>query len=126
MIPRPQSGYIINDLMLKIWRVGCVNLSNPYTNDDKCRRCEYRGKGVRKGCCDFDDNAMQKIFKTHLYPAPTEQEIRDTVLGELLIWVKKNNINYEDADGDRLPVIVTGKIMNKIEELRTPTPEAHR
>ena len=56
----------------------------------------------------------------------TEQEIRDKVLGELLVWVKKNNINYEDADGDRLPVIVTGKIMNKIEELRTPTPEAQR
>jgi len=48
---------------------------------------------------------------------------RDKVLDELLVWVKKNNVNHEDSDGDRLPVIVTGKIMNKISELRTATPE---
>ena len=75
-------------------------------------------------------------FKTRLFTAQDVCEIvdhycthsnaseRDKVLGELLVWVKKNNINYEDVDGDRLPAIVTGKIMNKIEELRTPTPEA--
>jgi len=65
----------------------------------------------------------KEIFEMTYEPVDCSSHIpiteRDKVLGELLVWVKKNNINYEDVDGDRLPAIVTGKIMNKIEELRT-------
>ena len=94
--------------------------------------CQYLRCGTNKMNCPKKHSDLTKTritdfcFNCASHSNATEQEIRDKVLGELLVWVKKNNINYEDADGDRLPVIVTGKIMNKIEELRTPTPEAHR
>ena len=67
--------YIIDETMLQAWREGCVNLSNPHTNDDICKKCEYHGTGMRKECCDFDDNTMEKIFRSHPY-----QSERDTVL----------------------------------------------
>ena len=66
----------------------------------------------------FTEAATKKLI-TALRHSNTTTTERDKVLDELLVWVKKNNINYEDVDGDRLPAIVTGKIMNKIEELRT-------
>jgi len=59
--------YIINETMLQTWRNGCVNLSNPHADDDMCKKCKYRGKGLRENCCDFDDNSMEDIFRSHPY-----------------------------------------------------------
>ena len=67
--------YIINETMLQTWRKGCLNPKIPHTDDDTCKKCKYRGKGLRKNCCDFDDNAMEDIFRSHPY-----QSERDTVL----------------------------------------------
>ena len=57
--------YIINETMLQTWRKGCLNPKIPHTDDDTCKKCKYRGKGLRKNCCDFDDNAMEDIFRSH-------------------------------------------------------------
>jgi hypothetical protein len=65
--------YIITETMLQTWRKGCVNLSNPHTNDDICKKCEYRGTGVRKGCCDFDDSDVEKIFRSHPYQSERDK-----------------------------------------------------
>ena len=61
-------------------------------------------------------------------PQPTDEQchicsqaIRNATLDALEIWVKENNTRYEDADGDILPAIVTGRILNKIYSLRTPS-----
>jgi hypothetical protein len=70
--------YIINEEQLQSWRKGCVNLSNPHTDDDICKKCKYRGIGMRENCCDFDDSAMEKIFRSHPY-----QSERDKVLEAL-------------------------------------------
>ena len=66
--------YIITETMLQTWRNGCVNLSNPHVNDDICKKCEYRGTGMRKECCDFDDNTMEKIFRSHPHNPQSERE----------------------------------------------------
>ena len=58
------TDYIITEDMLKQWRGNCINLRNPHTNDDICKMCKYRGTGSRKGCCDFDDNHMEDIFRS--------------------------------------------------------------
>ena len=61
--------YIISDDMIRQWRGACVKVP-PFQEVDQCKDCEYRGKGARKGCCDFDDNAMERIFRSR----PLEQE----------------------------------------------------
>ena len=66
--------YIITDEMIKQWRKNCVNLQNPHTNNDFCKACLYRGKGTRKGCCDFDDNHMEDIFRSRLLSAELKDE----------------------------------------------------
>ena len=84
---------------------------NPY-------RCETCKMNKRTECPAF---CCEK-FMINLVGCASHSDFqseRDKVLDELLVWVKKNNVNHEDSDGDRLPVIVTGKIMNKIAELRT-------
>jgi len=60
--------YVITEDMLGIWRKGCINLSDY----DHCPDCEYQGTGARKGCCDFDDAAMVKIFRSR--PVQTDRE----------------------------------------------------
>lgn len=65
MIQEPEPEYLITDTMLKIWRKGCVNLDEPHTDNEFCKKnCGYRGKGAREKCCDFDDNGMEKIFRS--------------------------------------------------------------
>ena len=60
--------YLISGKMLRIWRESCVNPDNSHTGDTFCKKnCGYRGRGAREGCCDFDDNAMEKIFRSHPY-----------------------------------------------------------
>ena len=56
--------YIITEDMLRQWRKGCTNVSGSYC---ACKKCEYCGTGLRKNCCDFDDNAMEDIFRSHPY-----------------------------------------------------------
>lgn len=66
--------YVITEEMLKQWRGNCINLQNPHTNDDFCKKCQYRGKGSRKGCCDFDDNHMEDIFRSRPLSAELKAE----------------------------------------------------
>jgi len=56
-----QQQYIIDDGMLMAWRSGCINPYDEHTY--YCKRCEYSGKDTREGCCEFDDDDMQKIFQ---------------------------------------------------------------
>ena len=85
--------YIINETMLQTWRKGCLNPKIPHTDDDTCKKCKYRGKGLRKNCCDFDDNAMEDIFRSHPY-----QSERDAVLERLHIWFENYCEGNEDPD----------------------------
>jgi hypothetical protein len=62
MTDTQQQQYIIDIGMLMQWRVGCINPYELNPDINRCHGCEYRGKGARKDCCDFDDEAMQKIF----------------------------------------------------------------
>jgi hypothetical protein len=59
------SRYIITDEMLASWRSGCINWMSQ--DDNKCHGCSFDGKGFRKGCCDFGDDDMQKIFQSVRY-----------------------------------------------------------
>ena len=57
--------YIITDEMLMQWRSGCIY---PESHDEqKCHGCQFDGKGFRKGCCDFGDGEMQKIFQSVVF-----------------------------------------------------------
>ncbi len=64
------SKYVITDDMLAAWRSGCIQWrdENP---DRSCRGCSYDGVGIRKGCCEFDDDAMQKMFQSR----PLKEEL---------------------------------------------------
>lgn len=57
--------YIIDDDMLATWRSGCIQWRNK-NPDTQCHGCEYDNK-VHRGC-DFDDDAMQKIFQSNPLP----------------------------------------------------------
>ena len=90
--------YIINETMLQTWRKGCLNPKIPHTDDDTCKKCKYRGKGLRKNCCDFDDNAMEDLFRSHPY-----QSERDTYkkLAELFFeWLDNIDTASDIAKGD--------------------------
>ena len=63
---QPEPEYIISEEQLQIWRQGCINLKTPRTDGEFCQSCEYRGKGLREKCCDFDDVSAEKIFRSHL------------------------------------------------------------
>jgi len=65
MTEKQQQQYIIDDNMLMVWRVGCVDPYDPNPDPNHCASCEYRGKDKRNGCCDFDDDDMQKIFQSN-------------------------------------------------------------
>ena len=80
---------------------------------------------VNKICKILVDNGENNLANKLCSCPHAPQSERDKVLEELLIWVRQNNHVYEDIDGDPLPAIVTGRIINKIYELRTPS-EAHR
>jgi len=72
MTPQPQQEYIITEDMLRYWKNQCV-AEPAHTNTDECKACQYRGKGTREGCCDFDDTDMEKIFRSRPHthtPAP--------------------------------------------------------
>ncbi len=69
MTPQLQKEYIINDDNLITWRSGCINWRS--REDTKCYGCEFAGAESRKGCCEFDDDEMQKVFQSR--PAPLTQ-----------------------------------------------------
>lgn len=73
--------FIISDDMIRQWRGACIKVA-PFQEEDQCKDCEYRGKGARKGCCDFDDDAMEKIFRSR--PYNPEQEKQAAINGVLL------------------------------------------
>lgn len=70
--------YIIDEKMIKSWRKGCVNLSNPHTDDETCKLCKHRGKGMRMDCCDFDDEDAERLFRSHPYNPQAEQGLWTT------------------------------------------------
>lgn len=51
--------------------------------------------------------------------AEHDTAIRNATLDIIERWVIDNNVNYVDIDGDTLPAIVTGRLLNKIESLRS-------
>lgn len=65
--PEGEKCYIITETMLNQWRAGCLDISDPHMDTDVCRNCQFRGKDVRAKCCDFDDNAMEQIFRSRPY-----------------------------------------------------------
>jgi hypothetical protein len=75
--------YIITEDMLQAWRRGCP----PSTED--CKTCEYRGKGKREGCCDFDDNLIEKIFRSHPYQSEIDTQCKR--VSEKLIFDRCDN-----------------------------------
>lgn len=56
--------YLIDENTIQVWKNQCINPKQPHTDGDICRACDYRGKGARKNCCDFDDSDMEKIFRS--------------------------------------------------------------
>jgi hypothetical protein len=93
--------YIITEEMIKSWRKGCINLSNPHTDDDMCKKCEYRGKGMREKCCNFGDTDVEKIFRSHPYNPQVEREkvLRPEVLTFALLMERKLR-KYDKDRGD--------------------------
>ena len=83
--------YIITEDMLRQWRKGCTNVSGSYC---ACKKCEYCGTGLREDCCDFDDNAMEEIFRSHPY-----QSELDTVLILLEKWME-SEVKDIDENGE--------------------------
>ena len=90
--------YIIDEEMITSWRNGCVNLLNSHTDDDICKKCKYRGKGLRENCCNFDDNSMEDIFRSRPYNPKAE---RDEVLNEAIEFMK-NKIRLPTNSGEHL------------------------
>jgi hypothetical protein len=105
------TSYIITEEMIKTWRTGCINLSNPHTNDDICKKCKYRGKGMREKCCDFGDTDVEKIFRSHLYNPQAEQE---NLVRMILIEI----IDYIDAgyEADEIQKIYEEKFDIKLRQ----------
>jgi hypothetical protein len=132
------NGYIITEEMIESWRNGCVNLSNPRTNDDICKKCKYRGKGWRNICCDFDDNSMEDIFRSNPYNPQAEynaafdegfeigkaqcethhdeikQIEREKVLDKV---IQELNQAAPEIEGDKLFITVLA-LMRRIDKLR--------
>lgn len=73
-------NYIITDDMLITWRGGCVRPDK--SGIHKCDGCKFEGVGARRNCCEFDDNAMQQIFKSVKY----EREIKCPKCGGATFW----------------------------------------
>ena len=68
---QPEQEYIITESMLRIWRNQCI-AEPAHSDTDQCKKCQYRGKGARIGCCDFGESDMEKIFRSR--PAPSAPE----------------------------------------------------
>jgi hypothetical protein len=83
--------YIITEEQLKAWRKGCVNISNSHTDDDICKKCKYRGIKFRAKCCDFDDNAMEDIFRSHPYNPQAE---REKLINDMRVYCKEKGTNW--------------------------------
>ena len=59
------TDYRITDQMLRQWRSTCFKAGCNDPNNDHCHSCQFEPKtGPRKGCCNFDDNEMEKIFRS--------------------------------------------------------------
>jgi hypothetical protein len=59
------TDYIITDTMLHQWRSGCYKDGQINPNNDNCRTCRFEPKsGPREGCCEFDEDEMEKIFRS--------------------------------------------------------------
>jgi hypothetical protein len=112
MTEKQQQRYIIDDNMLMTWRAGCINPFDPCHDTPDCRMCEYRGKGAREKCCDFDDDDMQKIFQSnpvgnfiHLTPTlithyqqrsqDTGKTVQQLVLADFTALMKKRTAREE-------------------------------
>ena len=114
MTPQPQQEYIITEDMLRYWKNQCV-AEPAHTNTDECKACQYRGKGTREGCCDFDDTDMEKIFRSRPHtstPNPCEEqgctdtEQCDEICEHSRIyspaWVKEHDTAIRNATLDKL------------------------
>ena len=117
--------------MLGIWRKGCINLSDY----DHCPDCEFQGTGARKGCCDFDDAAMVKIFCSRPVQTDREKVLDITEILDSLCNIDLWQYVRGDKEGDdvgRCRGITCNYCGRYTAELRqgepwpqnTPTPEA--
>lgn len=61
-----EPAYIVTESQLMIWRAGCIKAA-VFNPDERCDGCEFAGKesAGRKNCCDFDDDAVEKMFRQH-------------------------------------------------------------
>ncbi|MDD2246412.1 MAG: hypothetical protein PHC39_04955 [Proteiniphilum sp.] len=85
-----KSGYyIITDDMLAAWRLGCIQWRDKNPNMS-CNGCDFKGKGARKNCCEFDDDEMKKIFQSH----PCTSTVSERYTGRCAIQDKCND--YSD------------------------------
>lgn len=107
---QPEQEYIITESMLRIWRNQCV-AEPAHTDTDHCKKCQYRGKGARIGCCDFGESDMEKIFRSRPAPAadaPNQcyhtgysdgaQKERENVIEILCDLNKYSCFEYEEAN----------------------------
>jgi hypothetical protein len=95
--------YSITEEMLQTWRKGCVNLSNPHTDDDICKNCEYRGKGAREKCCDFDDNSMERIFRSRPYQSERDKVLKEVI--KIINWCYDEGFPEEDPTVQKLMML---------------------
>ena len=104
MTAQPQQ-YIIDDDDLAIWRTGCINWRS--REDTKCYGCEYAGVESRKGCCEFDDDEMQKIFQSRPATVPSQELLGDLYwcIGRLKQATCDNPI-LKPGDGAVIPRLV--------------------
>ena len=72
----PDQEYIITETLIRQWRGQCMKLSSPHTDDDDCKKCAYRGKGVRERCCDLDDSDFEKMFRSRPAPSPAAEHAK--------------------------------------------------
>ena len=93
-------------------------------------KAERENPCTENGCTDTE-NCDEICQHSRIYsPVQMQQAIarateaeNKRVLDEAVNWAMKNNVNYKDIDGDMLPAIVTGRIVNKLNSLRLAQPE---
>jgi hypothetical protein len=67
MTEQPKEYIITTDMLIQ-WRSGCCRMMRTYNGDgDICYGCPFDNK---KRGCDFDDDAMQKIFQSRPVSTP--------------------------------------------------------
>ena len=131
MTPQPQQEYIITEDMIAAWRTGCVNWrdKNP---DSLCYGCSFKGSGGREGCCNFNDDEMQKIFQSRPHTSTPDccsveecnnqitkaaRKACNATLDKLYDKANQRQMDVETEDGTIIEVIEKGEVLGWIESL---------